>query len=140
MLSTWEEFWLLITEKANRPSCERSAENDCHRANHRGFPCVDSFSERVHPQRAGRKIIIGLPLDLQGRDTDATPLVREMIRILHKHFPDIPVEAVDERFTSQLASRTLVESGLKKKARQNKALVDEVSATILLQGYLQSVL
>ncbi|SFV33753.1 Holliday junction resolvase RuvX [Thermoflavifilum thermophilum] len=86
------------------------------------------------------KIIIGLPLDLQGRDTDATPHVREMIRILHKHFPNVPVEAVDERFTSQLASRTLVDSGLKKKARQNKALVDEVSATILLQGYLQSVL
>ncbi|MBX6380104.1 putative Holliday junction resolvase [Thermoflavifilum aggregans] len=105
-------------------------------ASHALIPFLKDYTRKEPVE----KIIIGLPLDLQGRDTDATPLVREMIRILHKHFPDIPVEAVDERFTSQLASRTLVESGLKKKARQNKALVDEVSATILLQGYLQSVL
>ncbi|MCL6524670.1 MAG: Holliday junction resolvase RuvX [Thermoflavifilum sp.] len=85
------------------------------------------------------KIIIGMPLDLQGRDTDATPWVREMIRILHKHFPHIGIEAIDERLTSKMANRTLIESGLKKQARQNKALVDEVSATILLQGYLASI-
>jgi putative Holliday junction resolvase len=104
-------------------------------ASHALIPYLKAYIQKEQVE----KIIIGMPLDLQGRETDATPLVREMIRILHKHFPAIPIEAVDERLTSRLASRSLVESGIKKQARRNKALIDEVSATILLQGYLQSV-
>jgi putative Holliday junction resolvase len=104
-------------------------------ASHELIPYLKAYIQKEPVE----KIIIGMPVDLQGRETDATPLVREMIRILHKHFPTIPIEAVDERLTSQLASRSLVESGVKRQARRNKALIDEVSATILLQGYLQSV-
>jgi putative Holliday junction resolvase len=59
-------------------------------------------------------------------------------RVLRKHLPDMPVKFVDERFTSVLAQRTMREAGLKKKDRQNKALVDEISATIILQTYLES--
>lgn len=83
-------------------------------------------------------IIIGEPKNLDGNATHATPLVIECIRIIKKNFPDIPVVKVDERFTSKMAFQTMIDSGLKKKDRQNKALVDEISATIILQEYLRN--
>jgi putative Holliday junction resolvase len=83
------------------------------------------------------KILIGEPKGLNGQATDATPLVAECIRILEKNFPAVPVVKMDERFTSKLAFQAMIDSGLKKKDRQNKGLVDEISATILLQEYLQ---
>ncbi|PSL47643.1 putative Holliday junction resolvase [Chitinophaga niastensis] len=83
-------------------------------------------------------IIIGEPKNLDGNATDATPLVIECIRIIKKNFPDIPVVKVDERFTSKMAFQTMIDSGLKKKDRRNKALVDEISATIILQEYLRN--
>ncbi|HVI49172.1 MAG TPA: Holliday junction resolvase RuvX [Chitinophaga sp.] len=82
-------------------------------------------------------IVIGDPKSLRGEATDATALVKECVRILKKNFPDIPIKQVDERFTSRMAFQTMIDSGLKKKDRQNKALVDEISATIILQEYLQ---
>jgi putative Holliday junction resolvase len=82
-------------------------------------------------------ILIGEPKNLDGEATDATALVTECVRILQKNFPQIPVKKVDERFTSKLAFRSMIDSGLKKKDRQNKGLVDEISATIILQEYLQ---
>ncbi|MBX5438809.1 MAG: Holliday junction resolvase RuvX [Thermoflavifilum sp.] len=102
---------------------------------HELIPWLKAYLDKERVER----IIIGMPKDLQGRDTDATALVREAIRVLQKHFPQIPIEPIDERFTSKIASRSLIESGLKKQARQDKSLIDQVSATLLLQGYLQSV-
>lgn len=81
-------------------------------------------------------ILIGEPKNWDDSDTHATPLVREIMKRLQKEFPAIPLKAVDERFTSKLASRAMVEMGMKKKQRQNKALVDEIAATIMLQEYL----
>lgn len=81
--------------------------------------------------------LIGDPKNLDGEATDATALVTECVRILQKNFPQVPVKKVDERFTSKLAFRSMIDSGLKKKDRQNKGLVDEISATIILQEYLQ---
>ncbi|WP_212006368.1 Holliday junction resolvase RuvX [Chitinophaga sp. HK235] len=83
-------------------------------------------------------ILIGEPKNLDGNDTHATPLVAECIRVLQKNFPHIPVKKVDERFTSRIAFQSMIDSGLKKKDRQNKGLVDEISATIILQEYLQN--
>lgn len=83
--------------------------------------------------------LLGEPLNLDASDTHATPLVNRFLLELQKNFPDIPVKRVDERFTSKMAVRTMIDSGLKKKARQNKALVDEIAATIMLQGYLQQL-
>lgn len=83
-------------------------------------------------------ILIGEPKNLDGGDTHGTALVTECVRILQKHFPDMPLKKVDERFTSKMAFQTMIDSGLKKKDRQNKALVDEISATIILQEYLRS--
>ena len=82
-------------------------------------------------------IIIGEPKNWDDTDTHATPLVNKIIIDLQKNFPAIPVKKVDERFTSKLASRAMVEMGLKKKQRQNKALIDEIAATIMLQDYLK---
>lgn len=83
-------------------------------------------------------ILIGEPKNLDGTSTDATALVTECIRILAKNFPQLPVKKIDERFTSKMAFQTMIDSGLKKQDRRNKALVDEISATIILQEYLRS--
>jgi len=76
---------------------------------------------------------------LDDSDTHATKLVRNIIKELQKNFPSIPIKTVDERFTSKMASRAMIDMGLKKKQRQNKALVDEIAATIMLQEYLKHV-
>jgi len=83
-------------------------------------------------------VLIGEPKNLDDSDTHATPLVKKIILDLEKNFPTIPVQTVDERFTSKMASRAMIEMGLKKKQRQNKALVDQIAATILLQEYLRT--
>jgi len=85
-------------------------------------------------------IIIGEPKNLDDTDTHATQPVRNIIKELQKNFPAIPVKTVDERFTSKMASRAMIEMGLKKKKRRDKALVDEIAATIMLQDYLKQFL
>ena len=82
------------------------------------------------------KILIGWPLNLDDTATHATPLVGNAIKQLHKHFPAIPVETVDERFTSKMAKEAMFEMGLKKKQRRDKKLLDEIAATMMLQEYL----
>jgi putative holliday junction resolvase len=84
-------------------------------------------------------VLVGLPVDLQNRDTDATEMVRQFMLKFEALFPAMPLKTLDERFTSKMASQSILMSGLKKKDRSNKALVDEVSATILLQGYMQGL-
>lgn len=82
-------------------------------------------------------IIIGEPKNLDDTDTHATHLVEAFIKELGKHFPQIPVKKVDERFTSKMAKDAMLDMGLKKMQRRNKALVDEIAATILLQEYMR---
>lgn len=96
-----------------------------------------SFLKNYFVKEDVELIIIGEPKNLDDSDTHATPLVRSTIKDLQKNFPSIPVKTVDERFTSKMASRAMIEMGLKKKQRQNKALVDEIAATIMLQDYLK---
>jgi putative Holliday junction resolvase len=81
-------------------------------------------------------IIIGEPKNMDDSDTHATPLVERFIKELQKNFPQIPVIKVDERFTSKMAKDAMLDMGLKKMQRRNKALVDEIAATILLQEYM----
>jgi len=83
------------------------------------------------------KIIIGMPKNWDESDTHATPLVKRAIAELKKNFPEIPLETVDERYTSKMAKDAMLDMGLKKNQRRNKALVDEIAATIMLQEYLQ---
>lgn len=84
-------------------------------------------------------ILIGLPKQLNNDLSESMNYIRPFVQRLKKILPNIPIEFVDERFTSVLAHRTMLEAGLKKKDRQSKELVDEVSATIILQSYLESM-
>ena len=84
------------------------------------------------------RVIIGLPKQMNNEVSENMKYIEPFVRLLKKKLPEMPVEFVDERFTSVLAHRTMLEAGLKKKDRQNKALVDEISATIILQTYLES--
>lgn len=81
-------------------------------------------------------ILIGEPLNLDDTPTHATPLVEKAIIELGKKFPAIPIQTVDERFSSKNAVRAMIEMGMKKKDRQEKKNVDQIAATILLQEYL----
>jgi putative Holliday junction resolvase len=83
-------------------------------------------------------IIMGLPKQLNNLASESEPYIQNFLRQLQEYLPQIPIKRIDERFTSKLAFQTMIESGLKKKKRQNKALVDEISATIILQSYLYS--
>ncbi len=82
------------------------------------------------------KVVIGYPTNLDGTNTHATPLVLNFIKSFKKKFPTVPIVPVDEQYTSKLATRAMLDMGLKKKDRRKKELVDEISATIILQGYL----
>jgi len=85
------------------------------------------------------KIVIGQPKQMNNTDSDNMKNIEPFVRSLSNKIPNIPIEFVDERFTSVIAHRTMIDGGLKKKARQNKALVDEISATIILQSYMESM-
>ena len=82
-------------------------------------------------------ILIGEPLNLDDSATHATPLVHQAIQSLKKNFPQIPIQTVDERYTSKMASQAMVQMGMKKKDRQIKGNVDQIAATIMLQEYMQ---
>lgn len=101
-------------------------------------PKLLKFLKEYISKEQVEEIIIGMPTNWDDSDTHATPLVKKFIHQLHKSFPSMPVKEVDERFTSKLASQAMLQMGLKKKQRQNKSLVDEIAATIMLQEYMQS--
>ncbi len=82
-------------------------------------------------------IIIGLPRQMNYEESESMQYIKPFVKRLQKEIPDIPVEYCDERFTSRMAQQTMIDGGVKKKKRQNKALVDEISATIILQGYME---
>lgn len=84
------------------------------------------------------RIVIGEPRQPNGQPSENLQRVQQFVNRWRKAVPQIPIEYYDERFTSVLAHQAMIEGGLKKKARQDKALVDEISATIILQDYLRS--
>ncbi len=85
------------------------------------------------------KIVIGMPVQMSGEASDNQRNIKPFVNRWRKNFPGIPIEPFDERFTSVMAHRTMIESGIGRKARRNKALVDEISATIILQSYMESI-
>lgn len=85
------------------------------------------------------RIIIGEPKNWDDTDTHATPLVEKCIKELQKQFPAIPITKVDERYTSKMAKQAMIDMGMKKMQRRNKAIVDEIAATIMLQDYMRSI-
>ena len=89
-------------------------------------------------QEKVERIIVGHPKQMNNEDSENMKRIIPFINLLKKKLPAIPIELVDERFTSVLAHQAMLDGGLKKKARQNKALVDEISATIILQSYMET--
>ncbi len=83
-------------------------------------------------------IVVGLPRQMNNELSENMKRIEPFVNRLRKIYPHIPVEYFDERFSSKMALQTMIDGGLKKKDRQNKALVDEISATIILQGYMES--
>lgn len=81
--------------------------------------------------------VVGEPKQMDGTFSQSNTQVISFVNLLKKQFPTIKVEMMDERFTSKMASASIAQSGLKKKNRENKALVDAVAATIILQSYLE---
>ena len=98
---------------------------------------MDFLMKYVQQEKVER-IIIGHPKQMNNEDSENMKNIVPFMNRLKKQLPDIPVELVDERFTSVLAHQAMLTGGLKKKDRQNKALVDEISATIILQSYMES--
>ena len=83
-------------------------------------------------------IVIGYPKQMNNQPSEAVVYIQPVINRIKKVFPNLTIELVDERFTSKLAFQTMIDGGVKKKDRQNKALVDTISATIILQSYMES--
>lgn len=100
-------------------------------------PKLMAFLKDYIAKEGVEEVIIGMPTNLDDSATHATPLVKSFIGNFKKAFPSLPIREVDERFTSKMATQAMLDMGLKKKQRQNKALVDEIAATIMLQEYLQ---
>ena len=82
------------------------------------------------------EVLIGEPKQMNGLPSESTPIIEKFVSDFKTQFPSMKVIRVDERFTSKMAFQTMIDSGLSKKQRQNKGLVDEIAATILLQDYL----
>ncbi len=85
------------------------------------------------------KVIVGEPVNWDETDTHATPLVRKFIKRFKREFPDIPIEGVDERYTSKMAVHAMIDMGMKKKDRRVKGNIDQIAATIILQEYLGKI-
>ena len=98
------------------------------------FQYLQSYIAR----EAVERIVIGEPRQPNGQPSENLARVQQFVDQWRKVVPQVPIEFYDERFTSVLAHQTMIEAGLKKKARQDKALVDEISATIILQDYMRS--
>lgn len=108
-----------------------------------GLTTVDSkelitFLKKTVSEKIVDTIVLGEPKRLNGEASHITANVHLLFDVLKKEFPNVEVVLYDERFTSKMASKAIYESGISKSKRTNKELIDEVSATILLQSYMQS--
>lgn len=101
---------------------------------------IMEFLQRYTSSETVERFIVGSPKQNDNSDSTNMARVKTFVKLLQKNFPDIPITMVDERFTSVLAHRAMIDGGLHKKARQNKALVDKIAATIILQSYMESAL
>ncbi len=102
----------------------------------RAHDCMDFLKEYLSKEKVDA-IIMGMPKNLRDQKTDATPYVKGFAKQLRKQFPEMEIHLIDERFTSKMAFQSMIDGGLKKKARQDKALVDEISATLILQSFME---
>ena len=95
-----------------------------------------SFLKNYCSKGTVESFVIGLPKQMNNQPSESEQLIKPFLKTLRNTFPDIAIQREDERFTSKMAFQSMIDSGMKKKKRQNKAVVDEISATIILQSYL----
>ncbi len=100
---------------------------------------IIDFLKKYQQTEQVERFIVGEPKQMDNTPSQSAIHVKGFVNLLKKTFPDIPIEMLDERFTSKMASATIAQSGMGKTARQNKALVDNISAVILLQGWMEKV-
>ena len=98
---------------------------------------LEKFLNNYLENESVERFVVGMPYDLYHRETDATQHVKKFIQKLKFDYPSIPVETIDERFTSKLAAQSMVLDGTKKKDRQKKENLDQISAVLILQTYLE---
>lgn len=98
---------------------------------------VIPFLEKYIEKHQVECVIIGEAMDLKNNPAESARFIEPFVKHFSKRFPAIKIIRIDERFTSKMAFQTMIDAGLKKKARHNKALVDKISATIMLQSYLE---
>lgn len=96
-----------------------------------------SFLQNYIVKEKVELFVMGLPKQMDNTPSESETMIQAFLDKLKKQFPDIPVERQDERFTSKIAFQSLVDSGIKKSKRREKGLVDEISATLILQAYLE---
>ncbi len=99
------------------------------------FPFLKNYIK----SEAVKLILVGMPANLNDTATHATPLVQQFINRLAKELPGIPVQTIDERYTSKMAVRAMIDMGMKKKDRQKKGNIDQIAATLMLQEYLNTL-
>lgn len=99
-------------------------------------PKLIDFLKKYFSENSVDEVVIGLPTDLKGNMSDIETEIQKFILLFEKEFPDKKINRLDERFTSKMASFFISQSGKNKKQRQEKGLIDKVSATILLQNFL----
>ena len=97
---------------------------------------IIDYLQKYSEKETITRFVVGYPMNLDGRPSEAAADVDAFLPVLKKAFPGIPVELEDERFTSVLAHRAMIDGGMKYKDRRNKASVDRISAAIILQGYM----
>ena len=97
-----------------------------------------SFLKEYTSKEKVELFLMGLPKQMDNSDSESEALILPFLKKIEILFPQIPMKRIDERFTSKMAFQTMIDSGMKKKHRRNKAMVDEISATIILQSYLYS--
>ena len=97
------------------------------------------FLKEYSRQELIDRFVVGEPRQMDNTPSESESLIRPFLKQLDEIFPEIPIERQDERFTSKMAQLSLVESGIGKKRRRDKALIDEVSATLILQAYLDKI-
>ncbi len=100
---------------------------------------VEEFLKKYLATEEVDVVVIGEPKTLSNNPSDSTRFIEPFVNRLKKIFPDLKIERMDERFTSKIAFQTMIDAGLQKKKRQDKELVDKLSATIILQSYMQKI-
>ncbi|HKK09945.1 MAG TPA: Holliday junction resolvase RuvX [Bacteroidales bacterium] len=102
---------------------------------HEVIPYLREYTQQENVEA----IVVGEPKQMDNTESESARYIKPFLKKLKAAFPDMPVKRMDERFTSKMAFQAMIDGGMKRKQRQNKAMVDKVSATIILQSYLQSI-